>query len=338
MDWNEIREKARQNMKGYCRGCKRCDGVACAGEVPGMGGTGTGSSFIENIKALDRWKVKLKTLHDVLKPDISTSFLGYKVKMPIFAAPMTGLKGNAGGYLSERDYDMMVAEACKNVGTIFMSGDANDKDMYPAGIDAIKTTGVLGIPFSKPRTVDEIIEKAKIAKEAGAIAFGIDVDGAGLIMMVRSGQFVGPKSRKDIEEIVKNIELPLILKGIMTPEEAEIAVEAGAKAIVVSNHGGRILDFTEGTADVLPDIAKAVGDEIEILVDGGVRTGIDVLKMLSLGAKAVLIGRPIMIAAHGGGREAIEFYLNKVYDELYQAMILTGCKDLRNVPEVYKAS
>jgi FMN-dependent dehydrogenase. len=124
----------------------------------------------------------------------------------------------------------------------------------------------------------------------------------------------------------------------MTPEEAEIAVEAGAKAIVVSNHGGRILDFTEGTADVLPDIAKAVGDEIEILVDGGVRTGIDVLKMLSLGAKAVLIGRPIMIAAHGGGREAIEFYLNKVYDELYQAMILTGCKDLRNVPEVYKAS
>ncbi|MDN5316489.1 MAG: hypothetical protein PWR08_613 [Thermoanaerobacterium sp.] len=338
MDWNEIREKARQNMKGYCRGCKRCDGVACAGEVPGMGGTGTGSSFIENIKALDRWKVKLKTLHDVLKPDISTSFLGYKVKMPIFAAPMTGLKGNAGGYLSERDYDMMVAEACKNVGTIFMSGDANDKDMYPAGIDAIKSTRVLGIPFSKPRTVDEIIEKARIAKEAGAIAFGIDVDGAGLIMMVRSGQFVGPKSKSEIEEIVRNIELPLILKGIMTPEEAEIAVEAGAKAIVVSNHGGRVLDFTEGTADVLPDIAKAVGDKIEILVDGGVRTGIDVLKMLSLGAKAVLIGRPIMIAAHGGGREAIEFYFKKVSDELYQAMILTGCKDLRNVPEVYKAS
>ncbi|AGB19675.1 alpha-hydroxy-acid oxidizing enzyme [Thermoanaerobacterium thermosaccharolyticum] len=338
MDWNEIREKARQNMKGYCRGCKRCDGVACAGEVPGMGGTGTGNSFIENIKALDRWKVKLKTLHDVLKPDISTSFLGYKVKMPIFAAPMTGLKGNAGGYLSERDYDTMAAEACKNVGTIFMSGDANDKDMYPAGIDAIKTTSVLGIPFSKPRTVDEIIEKARIAKEAGAIAFGVDVDGAGLIMMIRSGQFVGPKSRKEIEEIVKNIELPLILKGIMTPEEAEIAAESGAKAIVVSNHGGRVLDFTEGTADVLPDIAKAVGGKIEILVDGGVRTGIDVLKMLSLGAKAVLIGRPIMIAAHGGGREAIEFYFKKVSDELYQAMILTGCKDLKNVPEVYKAS
>ncbi|HHV73923.1 MAG TPA: alpha-hydroxy-acid oxidizing protein [Thermoanaerobacterium sp.] len=338
MDWNEIREKARENMKGYCRGCKRCDGIACAGEVPGMGGTGTGNGFIENIKALDRWKVKLKTLHDVLKPDINTSFLGFEVKMPVFAAPMTGLKGNAGGYLSERDYDIMVAEACKNVGTIFMSGDANDKDMYPAGIDAIKSTGVLGIPFSKPRTVDEIIEKAKIAKEAGAIAFGVDVDGAGLIMMVRSGQFVGPKSRKEIETIVKNIELPLILKGIMTAEEAAIAAEAGAKAIVVSNHGGRVLDHTMGTADVLPDIAKAVGNKIDVLVDGGLRTGIDVLKMLSLGAKAVLIGRPIMIAAHGGGREAIEFYLNKVADELYQAMILTGCKDLKNVPEVYKAS
>lgn len=338
MNWNEIREKARQNMKGYCRACKRCDGIACAGEVPGMGGTGTGNGFIANIEALDKWKVKLKTLHNVLKPDIDTIFIGHKVNMPIFAAPMTGLKGNAGGYITEREYAMMAAEACKSVGTIYMSGDANDPDMYPAGIDAIKNTKVFGIPFSKPRTVAEIIEKARMAKESAAIAFGIDVDGAGLIMMIRSGQFVGPKSKKEIKKIVNNIELPLILKGIMTPEEAEIAAEAGAKAIVVSNHGGRVLDFTDGTADVLPEIVKAVGDKIEVLVDGGIRSGIDVLKMISLGAKAVLIGRPLLIAAHGGGKEAIEFYLKKVADELYQAMILTGCKNLKNTPEVYRAS
>lgn len=338
MNWNEIRENARQHMKGYCKACKRCDGVACAGEVPGMGGTGTGSGFINNIKALDKWRLELKTLHDVLKPKIETNFLGYKVKMPIFSAPMTGLKGNAGGYISERDFAMMTAKACKNVGTIYMSGDANDPDMYPAGIDAIKKTGVMGIAFSKPRTVKEIIEKAKMAKEAGAIAFGIDVDGAGLIMMIKSGQFVGPKSQKEIKEIVDNIELPLVLKGIMTVDDAKIAVDCGVKAIVVSNHGGRVLDFTLGTADVLPDISKAVGNDITVLVDGGIRSGVDVLKMLSLGAKSVLIGRPIMTAAHGGGQEAIEFYLNNVADELYQAMILTGCKDLCNTPSLLKVS
>lgn len=338
MNWNEIREKARENMKGYCRACKRCDGIACAGEVPGMGGTGTGHSFIANIEALDRWRLELKTLHDVLKPDISTEIFGYKVNMPVIAAPMTGLKGNAGGFLTEREYALMAAEACKNVGTIFMSGDANDPDMYPAGLDSISKTGVVGIPFSKPRTVKEIIENAKLAKKAGAVAFGVDVDGAGLIMMIRSGQFVGPKSKNEIKEIVNNIELPLILKGIMTVEEAEIAADAGVKAIVVSNHGGRVLDFTMGTADVLPDIVKAVGDKILVLVDGGIRSGVDVLKMLSLGAKAVLIGRPLMIAAHGGGREGIEFYLKKVADELYQAMILTGCKDLSSTPKVYRVN
>lgn len=336
MNWEEIKTKARENMKGYCRACKRCDGIACAGEVPGMGGTGTGNSFKANIEALDRLRVELKTLHDVLEPNLKTKILGHEISTPIIHAPMTGLKGNAGGYLTEEEYQLMAAAACKNVGTIFISGDANLPNMYSAGLEAIKQTGVMGIVFSKPRTVEEIIEKAKQAKKAGAIAFGVDVDGAGLIMMVRSGQFVGPKSQSEIRKIVESIELPLILKGIMTPEEAEIAAEYGAKAIVVSNHGGRVLDFTMGTADVLSDIIKAVGDKIEVLVDGGIRTGLDVLKMLSLGAKAVLIGRPFLIAGHGGGQEGIEYYFNKVSDELYQAMILTGSKDVSRLSKVLR--
>lgn len=336
MNGEEIRIKTRENMKGYCRACKRCDGVMCAGEVPGMGGTGTGNSFKANIEALDKLRVELKTLHNVTEPNLKTRILGHEITAPIIHAPMTGLKGNAGGYLTEEEYQLMAANACKNAGTIFMSGDANIPSMYSAGLDAIKQTGVMGIAFSKPRTVEEIIEKAKQAKKAGAIAFGVDVDGAGLIMMVRSGQFVGPKSESEIREIAQSIELPLILKGIMTPQEAEIAAQCGAKAIVVSNHGGRVLDFTMGTADVLSDIVKAVGNKIEVLVDGGVRTGLDVLKMLSLGAKATLIGRPFLASGHGGGQEGIEYYFKKVSDELYQAMILTECNDVSNPPKVFK--
>ena len=114
----------------------------------------------------------------------------------------------------------------------------------------------------------------------------------------------------------------------MTVEDALMAVEAGADAIVVSNHGGRVLDFTPGSADVLPEIAKAVKGKIKILVDGGVRTGVDVVKMIGLGADAVLIGRPFVTASFGGATDGVETYVNKIKSEIKGAMILTGCSNL----------
>ena len=119
--------------------------------------------------------------------------------------------------------------------------------------------------------------------------------------------------------------LPVILKGVMTAGDAELAVEAGAAGIVVSNHGGRVLDHTPGTADVLPEIAAAVKGRIRILADGGIRGGADVLKMLALGAEAVLVGRPMAVAAVGGGREGVAFLLNRYGDELRTAMMYAGC-------------
>ncbi len=95
--------------------------------------------------------------------------------------------------------------------------------------------------------------------------------------------------------MVESTRLPFIIKGIMTVDDALMAVESGASAIIVSNHGGRVLDYTPGTCEVLPDIAKSVKGKITILVDGGVRTGVDVVKMLGLGADAVLMGRPLLL-------------------------------------------
>lgn len=118
----------------------------------------------------------------------------------------------------------------------------------------------------------------------------------------------------------------------MTPEEAEIALAAGAAAIVVSNHGGRVLDHTPGAAEVLPAIAARVKGRLLIFADGGVRSGSDVLKLLALGADAVLVGRPLVIGVMGGGREGVAFLLNKLKSELIQAMLLTGTADVKSVP------
>lgn len=328
-----MRQKAKENLKGFCRVCKVCDGVRCAGEVPGMGGIGTGASFTANIDALKKVRLNLRTLHDAKDPDISFEIFGRKISMPILPAPITGSDYNMGGALTEEEFIQMVISASKSVGTIGMCGDGGNPLFYDSGLKAIKKENGHGIAIIKPRENDEIKERAKRAEDIGAIAVGIDIDGAGLITMNLMGQPVGPKTLDELKDIISKVNLPFILKGIMTPEEAQIAVEAGAKAIVVSNHGGRILDGTPGVAEVLPRIVDKVKDKVTILADGGVRAGVDVLKYIALGADAVLVGRPIIIGAFGGGQEGIELILNTLAKELKQAMILTGCKSLDDVSE-----
>ena len=119
----------------------------------------------------------------------------------------------------------------------------------------------------------------------------------------------------------------------MTADEAELAVEAGVSAIVVSNHGGRVLDQTPGVADVLPGIAAKVKGKVTILADGGIRNGVDVLKMLALGADAVLIGRPFVSASFGGQTEGVKTYIDIIADDLKAAMILTGCNSIAEISD-----
>ena len=331
MDLKDIRTKAREKLKGFCRVCPVCDGKACAGEVPGMGGVGTGAGFQINLKALAKYKLALRTIHDVKEPDLSTSLFDETISFPILAAPMTGTPYNMGGALSEREFIGTVISGARQSGTIGMSGDGADPSMYNSGLDAIKTENGWGIPFIKPRSNDEIKQRIKLAEEAGALAIGIDIDGAGLITMALQNQPVGPKTEAELYDIVKMTKLPFIIKGIMTPDEAKMAVNVGAAAIVVSNHGGRILDHTPGVAQMLPEIAGSVKNELIILADGGVRYGVDVLKLIALGADAVLIGRPLVTGAFGGGIHGIKVVMQKLVNELKQAMILTGCNKIEDI-------
>jgi len=333
MDITEMNRLARERFKGTCRVCRVCDGRACAGEMPGMGGTGTGSSFIANVEALAAIKLNLRTIHQASEPDISFELFGYRLSTPILAAPVAGMRLNMGDAMSEADFVMAMIGGSGAAGSVGMTGDGPGPVVYSTGINVIRANGGRGIPIIKPRLAEEVVTRIRQAEEAGAWAVGVDVDAAGIIGMVRAGEPVGPKTVGAWREIIAATDLPFILKGIMTVEDAEAAVEAGAAAIVVSNHGGRVLDHTPGTADVLPEIAEAVRGDVFVLVDGGVRSGADVLKMLALGANAVLVGRPLAIAAMGGGAEGVTTVLDLYADQLRSAMILTGCASLDEIDE-----
>ncbi len=331
MDLKTLKKNAREKLEGYCHVCPVCDGRACAGEVPGMGGVGTGRSFMANLEALAKYRLNMRTIHAVRTPDTSLELWGEKLALPVLAAPMTGTPYNMGGKMTEQEFIEEIVSGSLLTGTLSMTGDGADPSMYESGLKSGAAHKGRTIAIIKPRSQEEIIRYLDLADAAGVLAVGMDIDGAGLVTMAMKGQPVSPKTLAEVKEVVSATKLPFILKGIMTPEEAELAVEAKAAAIVVSNHGGRVMDFTPGTAEVLPQIADRVRGKIFIFADGGVRSGADVLKMLALGADAVLIGRPLAIYAFGSGREGVAMLLNTMKNELIQSMLLTGSADVKKI-------
>ncbi len=327
----EIYESAKEKMKGYCRVCPQCNGTACAGEVPGMGGLGTGSSFTANFDALARYRFNMRLIHDVTAPDTKVDFLGKKLSMPVMAAPIGGVSFNMGGGVTEEEYIDAVVGGCRSAGTLGCTGDGVPDVIHASGFAAIEKNEGQGIPFIKPWEDEELFLKLEKADKIGTDIFGMDIDAAGLITLRMMGRPVSPKTPEELKRIIESTSMKFILKGVMTVDEALLAVEAGADAIVVSNHGGRVLDSAPGSADVLPSIAKAVKGKITIIADGGVRSGGDVLKLLALGADITMIGRPVAVAAVGGLQEGVTSYLSKIQGELIQSMVLTGSANVREV-------
>ena len=327
----EIRKSAKEKMKGYCRVCPVCNGKACAGEVPGMGGLGTGSAFHANIEALDDVRFNMKLVHGVKAPSTETNLLGLSLTMPLMAAPIGGISFNMGGGVSEEEYTDAIVGGCKAKGIIGCTGDGVPDIIHASGFASIKNTAGHGIPFIKPWEEKEFYEKLAKAEATGAPIFGVDIDAAGLVTLAKMGRPVTPMTVDDLTKAIGSTSMKFILKGVMTVHDALCAKEAGADAIVVSNHGGRVLDSTPGTAEVLPEIAEAVGGEMTILVDGGIRNGGDILKMLALGAHGVMIGRPFSIAAVGGLQQGVETFIETLHTQLIQAMVLTGTADVNRV-------
>jgi len=338
MEYKEILGNAKALIGAKCRICRECNGIVCRGEIPGMGGKGSGSSFIRNFEKLNEIKLNMDTVYEFKGTDTSVELFGKTFSCPVFAAPIGGLQQQYGDALDDEEYSYAIVAGCKNAGTAGFTGDGVKTEHYELPIKAITRVGGWGIPTIKPWKTEEVIAKAKRAEEAGALAVAMDIDAAGLAILAAAGKPVSPKSVEEIRKITSSTKLPFILKGIMTSAGAQKAMEAGAYAIVVSNHGGRVFDHTPATVEVLPEIYRAVGGRIKIFVDGGIRSGIDVMKMLALGADAVLIGRPYGVAAYGGGAEGVELYTRKIGAELKDAMVMTGCSSLKDIDErvIYK--
>ncbi|RKD27544.1 FMN-dependent dehydrogenase, includes L-lactate dehydrogenase and type II isopentenyl diphosphate isomerase [Caminicella sporogenes DSM 14501] len=332
MNYKILLENARKNIKS-CRVCQVCDGKACKGEIPGIGGKGTGLGFIRNYEKLREIKINMDTIYSLQEVDTSIKLFGKRFKYPIFAAPIGDVKLNYSDFFTEYEYQKAIVVGCKNAGTIAFTGDGVKDYVFKKPLEVIGENDGWGIPTIKPWKKDEILRKIRLAEEKKVLAVAMDIDAAGLALLGMQGKPVSPKSVDDLKEIIASTKLPFILKGIMTVKGALKAVEAGAYGIVVSNHGGRVLDETLSTIEVLPMISREVKGKLKIFVDGGFRSGLDVFKAIALGADAVLIGRPYSIAAYGGGIEGVEFYTNKIGGELHNTMIMTGAKDLNSIDE-----
>ena len=171
-----------------------------------------------------------------------------------------------------------------------------------------------------------------LCKEAGSFAVAMDIDAAGLPFLKNLTPPAGSKTVEELREIAQMAGVPFIVKGVMTVRGALKAKEAGASAIVVSNHGGRVLDQCPATAEVLMDIVDALdGSGVKVLVDGGIRSGVDVFKALAMGADAVGIARPFVTAVYGGGEEGVKLYIEKIGAELADTMAMCGVHDVKSI-------
>lgn len=331
MNYSECIENARQRIGNYCKACPECNGRACRNQIPGPGAKGAGDTAIRNY---DKWKeirLNMDTIVSNRPVDTSISLFGKEFKYPFFAGPVGAVNLHYGDSLDDVAYNDILVSACADAGIAAFTGDGTNPGVMEAATDAIKNAKGRGIPTVKPWNIDTIRNKMELVRNSGAFAVAMDIDAAGLPFLKNMTPPAGSKSVEELSEIVKAANAPFIVKGIMTVKGALKAKEAGASAIVVSNHGGRVLDQCPATAEVLEEIVKAVDGSMKIFVDGGIRSGADVLKAIALGADAVIIARPFVTAVYGGEHEGILAYIDKIGSELKDAMAMCGAASISEI-------
>jgi 4-hydroxymandelate oxidase len=289
------------------------------------GGTETELTLQRNRSALEKITLKLRVIHGLETVNTQTKILGRTVRTPVIVAPFA----NMGSVHPEAE--IAVARGAEKAGAMMFLGQVSTYSTRRV-VEAVNTPVAWnGEPLKDRKS---LLSLMKEAENAGCCAVGVCAD-----------DFVGVKvkerlkplrnaalSIEAIRQLKKATSLPFVVKGIMTVADALKAVDAGVDAIVVSNHGGRVLDCCQASIEVLPEIVNAVDGKIEILIDGGFRRGTDILKALALGARGVLVGRPICWGLATAGAEGVARVLEMMTNELYRAMMLTNVPDASNVP------
>ena len=260
------------------------------------------------------------------------SLFGRTFKYPIFAGPVGAVQLHYGDCLDDVTYNDILVSACAKNGIAAFTGDGTDPNVMVAATKAIKNAEGAGIPTVKPWNIETIREKMELVHESGAFAVAMDIDAAGLPFLKNLDPPAGSKTVSELRDIIQMAGTPFIVKGIMTVKGALKAKETGASAIIVSNHGGRVLDQCPATAEVLESIVKALeGSGMKILVDGGIRSGTDVFKALALGADGVVIARPFVTAVYGGEADGVRVYIDKIGTELEDTMKMCGVSSLDEI-------
>ena len=331
MNYNEIHDAAKTQVGPYCKNCPVCNGLACGNTMPGPGCKFPGNVAARNYSKWQEICVNMDTLCPNAEPDISFELFGKTFSAPIFAAPLGAVDLHYGPKYKDQEYNSILVKAAYEYGVLALTGDGVNPDIMKSAVSDMKKYDGVGIPTIKPWNKEFVFEKLDILNESGIFAAAMDVDGAGLPFLKAMNPNAGSKSVDEMKEIIFYAKMPFMVKGIMTVNGALKAVEAGAKAIVVSNHGGRVQGGVPSTAEVLPAIAEAVKGKVKIFVDGGIRSGVDVFRALALGADAVLIGRPILNMIYGGGEEGFKVYMDKIVGELKSTMTMCGAASLKDI-------
>lgn len=331
MTYQEVQNNSRNNIGPYCKSCKVCNGMGCKNTIPGPGAKGDGTVFIRNYQKWQEICVNMDTICENRPIDTSWNIFGQVLPVPVFAAPIGSLKMHYGELYDDSQYDEIIVSSCKDAGIAAFVGDGPDKTVMESAAKAIEKYQGMGIPTIKPWNMELVQQKLELVKKSNPIAIAMDIDAAGLPFLKNLTPPAGSKTVDELRQIIEWAEKPFIVKGIMTVSGAKKALEAGASAIIVSNHGGRVLDQCPSTAEVLSEIADAVGGKMTILVDGGIRTGVDIFKALAMGADGVLIGRPFVNMVYGGGADGVRVYVEKLQAELEDTMAMCGAHTLKDI-------
>ncbi|CAI0422585.1 unnamed protein product [Linum tenue] len=288
-----------------------------------------------NEEAYQRITIRPRVLVDVSRIDMSTRMLGYSISSPIMVAP-SGLHKLAN---PEGELATARAAAASNTIMILSFGSSYSVEEVAASCNAVRFFQLY--VYKQRHVAANLVERAERSGYK-AIVLTVDCPRMGRREADIKNRMIVSK-QKNVEGLVstevdadvawlKSItKLPILLKGIITHEDARIAVEVGAAGVIVSNHGGRQLDYSPATINVVEEVVHAVKGKIPVIVDGGVRRGTDVFKALALGAQAVLVGRPILYGLAAKGEHGVKQVIQMLKEELELAMALAGCTSLKDI-------
>ena len=335
MTYGEVRENARKTILN-CRACPECNGLGCGNTLPGPGSKAPGNGAHVNWQAWKDIRLNFDTFAEDDPVDTGCMLFGRSFALPLMSGPI----GSMTQYSKE---DVTVAfndgvmEGTAATGTIDCFGDGLAQVTLPGALESMVRHHADAIPVFNPLQNDAIMKKMDLFEESNALAMCVVVDSAGLSHWKHAGFHASSKTVEDLRELKAHTKKPFLVKGIMTVKGARQAVEAGADGIIVSNHGGRALADVPGTAEVLPEIVKAVKGETTIIVDGGIRHGVDMVKALAIGADAVLICRQFAVAWFGGGAEGVKTYIELLKQEFSEAMYMVGARKVSDLnPEMLR--